>query len=84
MWVGGSYNVSGKTAVTAAYNKASNSGDYLNDNKTNVLMAMVTYSLSKKSTVYAEFDSQKNDAGTGAVGAERKIQGLALGLDVKF
>lgn len=106
MWIGGSFNVSSKAALSAAYyTRAYNDAmqqigavqawTYAGmpgpmpavapgsaDLKQNVVMLMGTYSLSKMSTLYVEYDSQ--DLKDGAMSAQVKASGFSAGLDVKF
>ena len=84
MWIGADYNMSAKMAVTGAYySKAANTGVAgADDSTTKVTMAMVTYSLSKKTTTYFEADRKVTNAGGGA--ADAVTSGFSAGLDVKF
>jgi predicted porin len=84
MWIGADYNMSAKMAVTGAYySKATNTGVAgSDDSTTKETMAMVTYSLSKKTTTYFEADRKVTNAGGGA--ADAVTSGFSAGLDVKF
>lgn len=85
MWLGASYNLSTKMAVTAAYySNAKNTGAAgANDSTKKTLMAGVAYGLSKATQVYLEID--KATSNTGVAGAaDTIVSGTSAGLSTSF
>ena len=85
MWFGGSFNVSSKVGVSAAYySNATNSGATgAADGTKKIMIVGATYSLSKKTLMYVSLD--KTTANTGATNAQDVVtNGSTLGLSTTF
>jgi len=85
MWLGGTYNISTATQATLAYyknttNNGAATGVDVNKNK---LMAMVTYALSKRTSLYVEADTETK-AAAYADGSDQKTSGSGVGLSTTF
>ncbi|HUX89074.1 MAG TPA: porin [Gallionellaceae bacterium] len=84
MWLGASYNMTAKSAVTAAYYKKTTNSGLVDafDADSNVLMAGVTYNLSKATQLYAEAD-KTTVVGTGDA-TDQITTGVSAGLSTSF
>jgi len=83
MWLGASFNMSSKMAVTAAYySNVSNAGttSATLDTTKKTLMAGVTYALSKKTELYFEADKATSNNGT----VDSIVSGVSAGLSTSF
>jgi predicted porin len=83
MWLGGSFNMTTKVALTAAYySNTKNAGGGAVDSTKKIMMAGVTYDLSKKTQVYFELD--KTTANAGGAAKDVITSGTSLGLSTSF
>lgn len=85
MWLGGSYKVTGKANVLAAYySGAKNSGaSGAADSTSKVMIIGATYDLSKKTNLY--FSADRTTTNTGATGAADVVTvGETIGLNTAF